>query len=131
VLDEVGWVQRVIVNKRTGHVVDGHLRVATAISNDEPTVPVLYVDLTEEEEKKILLTIDPIAGMAAMDDEKFRELVAEVEFASEEARASVEHAGAEAGVIPPNFQPTSAEDQGRLDQKKPVQCPKCGHEFTT
>jgi hypothetical protein len=27
-LDKVGWVQRVIVNQRTGHVVDGHLRVA-------------------------------------------------------------------------------------------------------
>jgi DNA modification methylase len=88
----------VIVNKRTGHVVDGHLRVATAISNDEPTVPVLYVDLTEEEEKKILLTIDPIAGMAAIDDEKFRELVAEVEFASEDARRSVEAAADAAGV---------------------------------
>ena len=25
VLEEVGWVQEVIINKRTGHLVDGHL----------------------------------------------------------------------------------------------------------
>lgn len=39
VLDTVGWVQRVIVNKRTGHIVDGHLRVEMAISRNEPGVP--------------------------------------------------------------------------------------------
>ena len=27
VLDEIGWVQQIIVNRRTGHLVDGHLRV--------------------------------------------------------------------------------------------------------
>jgi hypothetical protein len=28
-----------------------------------------------------------------------------------------------------NFEPTDAEDQGRLDQKNPITCPQCGHEF--
>ena len=32
VLDQVGWVQEIIVNQRTGYVVDGHLRVSLAIS---------------------------------------------------------------------------------------------------
>lgn len=30
----------------------------------------------------------------------------------------------------PNFQPVGIDEQGRLDQKKPVTCPECGHEFT-
>ena len=30
----------------------------------------------------------------------------------------------------PNFAPGTEEDQGQLDQKKPVVCPECGHEFT-
>lgn len=38
-LSEVGWVTHVLVNKKTGHVVDGHLRVELAISRGEPTVP--------------------------------------------------------------------------------------------
>jgi len=30
----------------------------------------------------------------------------------------------------PDFQPVGVEEQGRLDQKKPVICPECGCEFT-
>lgn len=63
VLDQVGWVQSVIVNKNTGNIVDGHLRVDEAIKNGEQ-VPVVYVDLTEDEESLILATIDPISAMA-------------------------------------------------------------------
>lgn len=30
----------------------------------------------------------------------------------------------------PNFQPTDPGDQPKLDEKKPVTCPECGHQFT-
>jgi ParB family transcriptional regulator, chromosome partitioning protein len=33
-------------------------------------------------------------------------------------------------MFEPDFEPGSEDDQGRLDQKAPVTCPKCGHEFT-
>jgi len=29
------------------------------------------------------------------------------------------------------FSPGKKEEQGRLDKKKPIKCPECGHEFTT
>ncbi|HSW41627.1 MAG TPA: hypothetical protein VLM76_03875, partial [Patescibacteria group bacterium] len=77
-LDQVGWVQQVMVNRRTGFVVDGHARVALAISRGEPTVPVLYVDLAPEEEALVLATLDPIGAMAGRDEEKLRALLAEV-----------------------------------------------------
>lgn len=32
--------------------------------------------------------------------------------------------------IVPNFEPVGVEEQGRLDEKKKVICPECGHEFT-
>jgi len=57
ILDEVGRVQDVLLNKTTGYVVDGHLRVAMAISRGEKTVPVKYVELTEDEEAKIIAFI--------------------------------------------------------------------------
>lgn len=34
------------------------------------------------------------------------------------------------GISEPDFQPASESDQGKLDQKKKVTCPDCGHEFT-
>ena len=77
-LDAVGWVQQVLVNRRTGFVVDGHARVALALSRHEPTVPVLYVDLAPDEEALVLATLDPIGAMAGRDDEKLKALLADV-----------------------------------------------------
>ena len=74
VLEEVGWVQQVIVNKRTGNLIDGHLRCQLAAREGNDTIPVVYVDLSEEEEALILSTLDPIAGMAATDKEKLDDL---------------------------------------------------------
>lgn len=67
VLNEVGWVQDVIYNKRTNRLVDGHLRVSLAIERGEQLVPVKFVDLSEEEEALVLATIDPISAMAEAD----------------------------------------------------------------
>jgi len=74
VLDEVGWVQEVIVNQRTGHLVDGHLRCQLAAREGAKTIPVKYVDLSEDEEALVLASIDPIAAMATTDREKLNEL---------------------------------------------------------
>jgi DNA modification methylase len=75
-LSEVGWVQQVLVNRASGHVVDGHARVEEAISAGAATVPVLYVDLTDEEEALVLATLDPIGAMATTDEAKLAELLA-------------------------------------------------------
>ena len=74
VLDEVGWVRRVIVNKTTGHIVDGHLRVMEAMKNDEQRVPVAYVELSETEEAEILATFDPIKELAQKNDQRAQAL---------------------------------------------------------
>jgi DNA modification methylase len=74
-LDSVGWVQQVLLNKRTGYVVDGHARVALALTRGEPTVPVLYVELEPEEERVVLATLDPIGAMAEADKAKLAELL--------------------------------------------------------
>ena len=83
VLDTVGYVAQVIVNRRTGHLVDGHLRVEEALSHGQPTIPALYVDLSEDEERLVLASLDPLAAMATTDEAKLRELLAEVSVSSE------------------------------------------------
>lgn len=78
VLNEVGVVQNIIVNERTNTMIDGHLRVTLAMRQNQPTVPVTYVDLSPEEEALILATLDPIAAMANADADKLRELLDDV-----------------------------------------------------
>jgi hypothetical protein len=41
-LSEIGWVAEVLVNRTTGNVVDGHLRIELALDRQEPTVPVTF-----------------------------------------------------------------------------------------
>lgn len=77
-LSAVGWVQRVIVNRTTGHVVDGHARVALGLRRSEPEVPVLYVELSEAEEQLVLAALDPIAGLAGTDQAMLDGLLADV-----------------------------------------------------
>lgn len=66
VLDTIGWIDEITVNKRTQFVVDGHLRVALAITRGEQ-VPVKYVDLTEDEEALALAEFDYISSLAGTD----------------------------------------------------------------
>jgi DNA modification methylase len=77
-LSSVGWVQQILINARTGFVVDGHARVEEALARGEPTVPVLYVDLSPEEEALVLATLDPIAAMAVPDADRLAALLAEI-----------------------------------------------------
>lgn len=90
VLETIGFVQSVVVNKRTSAgwkpgergvetVIDGHLRVLRSLARGEDTeVPVCYVDLSPDEEKLVLATLDPIGAMAGRDDELLAGLVEDI-----------------------------------------------------
>lgn len=78
VLNEVGWVARVIVNRTTGLIVDGHLRVEEAAARGE-TVPVDWVELSEPEEALILAMFDPIGALAETDQAMLDALLGQIE----------------------------------------------------
>ena len=75
VMTEVGIVQRIIVNQRTGNIVDGHARVEIAIAQGQKEIPVLYVDLSHDEELLVLATLDPIGALAGTDVDHLRDLL--------------------------------------------------------
>jgi len=77
-LNTLGWIQRVIINKTTGNLIDGELRVlrAQAISPNEH-VPFIEVELSPEEEKIALLYLDPISGMASIKENQLLALIQE------------------------------------------------------
>lgn len=89
-LDQIGWVAPVIVNQRTGFVVDGHLRVAMAISEGADMVPVAYVDLSAEEEAVVLATFDPLTAMAVTDEQLLSSLMEGITFDTAALSAAVD-----------------------------------------
>ena len=107
-------------------LIDGHLRAETLGDGD---VPVLILDVNEAEADKILATLDPLAAMADSDAAKLDELLRNVDTGSEALQQMLAATAEDAGVVPPDFEPSSVEDQGRLDEKTKTQCPECGHEF--
>jgi DNA modification methylase len=112
-LDAVGWVQRVIVNRTTGHLVDGHARVELALKRDEAQVPVLYVDLSAEEERVVLAALDPIGGLASTDQAMLDELLDGVTAGNEALDAllaDLRSPVSEEGLTDPDDTPPKAEN---------------------
>lgn len=77
-LDQLGVLSPIIVNKRSGRVVDGHMRRELAIDNDEEAVDVTYVELTEDEENLALSIMNPMGELGAVDPEKLGDLLSRV-----------------------------------------------------
>lgn len=99
VLEEVGWVQQVIVNKRTGNLIDGHLRCQLAAREGAKTIPVVYVDVSEDEEALVLATLDPIGAMAATDKQKLDELFHDINSDNENVQKMIAEIAEKEGVL--------------------------------
>ena len=129
VLAEIGFADALLVRETPEglELVDGHLRAAEM---GDALVPVLVLDLDEEEAGKLLLTLDPLAGMAEANKDSLTALLESVRFQDGAVNQMLATLAQNAGIKPPEFQPVGIEEQGRLDEKAKVTCPECGHEFT-
>jgi len=75
--DRLGWLRPVIFNEATGRLIDGHMR-----KNDAPAdelIPVLIGRWSEAQEKRLLASFDPLAGMAGIDVHALQALLSQVE----------------------------------------------------
>lgn len=89
-LNDLGWVKSILVSKRTGTIIDGHARWEEAVRRKLSTVPVEYVDLSPEEERKALALLDPITEMATRDDALFAELLKSIDSEDKDVSATLE-----------------------------------------
>lgn len=125
VLSEVGWVQCVIINARTGYLIDGHQRVLSALKHgDETPIPYVSVDLSDAEEALILATLDPLAGMAVTDGAQLADLLGSIQSESEQVQALLASILDKEDIDladPPQTAPVSTPKQ--------VTCPHCGKQF--
>lgn len=125
-IEDVGFIRSVTVNRRSGYVLDGHLRVVLALRDGVEKIPVEYVDLSEEEERLALATLDPVGAMAAADSARLDELLAEVASSDTELNDWLaEQREAIAGPQAPEEFPTYDED---LDTAH--ECPRCGYQWS-
>lgn len=82
VLAEVGFADALIAREHQDGrlmLLDGHLRAGLA---PEQIVPVLVLDVNEEEGDKILATLDPLTAMAETDNKALERLLEDVHLQS-------------------------------------------------
>lgn len=148
-LNEIGVADAVIARETPDglQLIDGHLR--QEVMGNTP-VPVLVVDLTEEEADKLLLTLDPLTAMATTDTDALLGLLEEAEFNNPALNDMLEAlANGERHPMPDWSQyepPEQAEIEAQAEtmegrfvteQANPggdrmlnVVCPDCGSEFS-
>jgi DNA modification methylase len=112
-IDRWGFVEPVIVNKRTGLIVGGHQRTKAAIELAIEEVPVTYVDLDDDAEKALNIALNKIAG--DWDEQKLSDLLADLEKGGQD----LEDLGFESGEIDEllkDLEGESAQLEGDLDE---------------
>src|SRR5665811_1943179 len=86
------------------------IRDRLAISRHEPSVPVLYVDLSAEEEALVLATLDPIGAMADRDTARLEDLLAGVTVDDAGLRRLLADLGPRKGLTDPDDVPDVPEE---------------------
>ena len=76
-LSEFGYVEPVIWNKTTGHVVGGHQRLKVLIDTGVTEVECVVVEMSEEKEKALNIALNKISG--EWDKDKLSLLIADLQ----------------------------------------------------
>ena len=100
-LSEVGYADALLAretNEGGLMLIDGHLRAETTPDQE---VPVLVLDVTEDEAAKLLAAVDPLAGMAGVDEVQLDQLLRSVHTGSEALQQMFDRVAQEAGIVPP------------------------------
>lgn len=98
VLAEIGYAGASLARRLecgSLELIDGHARAE--VSGDA-IVPVLVLDVNEDEAKKVLATFDPIGAMAGTDAAQLDKLLREVQTANEDVAAMLDQLAVEAGL---------------------------------
>lgn len=127
ILDEIGIAGAVVAYQTSQglRLIDGHLR-KEEYGKDTP-IPVLILDVTEEEANKLLATFDPISEMAGMNNEALNELLESVAFNSDDVNLLLD--SLKKTELPLEAQESSTEEVDVDGFDMEHKCPRCGFEF--
>jgi len=99
-LSRNGWAGALLYNETTDNLIDGHAREKLDLTKcDLPEwVPVLTGKWTAEQEREVLLTLDPITNQAGEDSTKFAALVNDVRGHIDTVAGSIREGSVEEGI---------------------------------
>lgn len=126
IINYQGFRNPVIISNRSGKLVSGHGRLLAAKALGMSVVPAIYEDFDDEDQEYAAgISENSIASWAELDLAAINIDIPEL------GPFDLDLLGLKDFTATPEFEPGTIDDQGKLDEKKPVECPACGHEFTT
>ena len=131
ILAEIGYADALIARETDDGdlvLVDGHLRAETT---PDQMVPVLVLDVSEQEADKLILSMDPLSAMADVDPVALKELIEKSDEACE-ALKEMHRDLADAAGLYKTEKIASADGAKEVDlseMKMEFCCPECGFEF--
>lgn len=99
-LGEIGYADALLARRLpdgTLELIDGHLR---AELTPDMEVPVLVLDLDEQESAKLLALLDPLAGLAEPNEEVLQQLLAEVHTQNQAIQAVLDSMSGGSALVP-------------------------------
>ena len=128
---EFGFTNPVLIDGEGG-IIAGHGRVMAARKLGLDSVPCVRLDhLTETQKRAYIIADNKLALNAGWDEELLQLELAdlhEADFDMDLLGFGVDDLAIAMGMGA-DFEPGTEDDQGKLDEKKPITCPNCGHEF--
>lgn len=127
ILEYQGWRYPIKVSKPSGFITSGHGRLAAAKHLKLKEVPVSFQDYMDEAQEYADLQADnAIASWSELDLSGINSDIVDLgpDF-------DLDLLGISEFTVVPEFEPGTEEEQGKLDEKKPMvtQCPNCGECF--
>lgn len=129
-LRKFGFVEPLIINKRTNNLVGGHQRLKAADLLGLTTVPVTYVDLSEIEEKALNIALNSHTIQGKYDHEILPTLLEEIKLEmpdlSKELR--LDQLERDLKLV---FDPVDSYQEKEVDENISLKndCPSCGYKW--
>lgn len=128
VMDYQGWRRPITVSTRSGLMTAGHKRLYAAKAKGETDAPVSFQDYdSEDQEIADLVADNALNEWELIDRETINLLVPELgpDF-------DIDYLGIDGFVIEPaDLSSPMDENENNIAREKSIECPSCGHEFTT
>ena len=128
---EFGWTNPVLADPVDNDVIAGHGRLLAAHVLGMTEVPVIpLTGLSDAKKRALRLADNKLALNAGWDEALLRVEMADLrDLAFDLSLTGFAPPELAAFLDEPKFAPVPESEQGRLDEKKKVACPNCGHEF--
>ena len=139
-LQEVGAARSIVIDE-DGIILAGNATIDAAAEagitklqvvdvDGETVVAVRRTGLTPAQKTRLALFDNRAAEHAQWDTDVLLALSQQPDEPTRGLWTDLELSALLAGVVEADFGPVGEDEQGRLSEKAPVTCPKCGHDFS-